>query len=168
MTASQLGCAREDCCRHRPPDDEEDLEAIAGRVVREMLERHIETPRPGKTPGVRVEAAAKRATAIQEALRDVVSEVPAAGTSAEAPFPSSLRVASHPDAVRDRDGVERCRIVHRRASATQPAVALEDVVVDYVMGGGLCVVTTSHGSWIVHSPALPRPLVVAAGQARSD
>ena len=155
MTAPPSGCARDDCCRRRPEGDTDDIEAIVARVVVEMLEQHIEPPRPGRTPGAKLDAAAKSATAIQEALRAAVTEDPPAGASFGASSRGSLRVVSHPDAVRDRDGVERCRITHRRASATQPVVAFEDVVVDYVMVGGLSVVTNRYGSWIVHSPAMP-------------
>ena len=168
MTAATSSCARDDCCRLRPQGGVDDLEVTVARVVMEMIERHVEPPRPGRTPGAKLDAAAKSATAIQEALRAAVTEDPPADASFGPSSRGSLRVVSHPDAVRDRDGVERCRVTHRRASTRQPVVAHEDVVLDYVMCGGLCVVTNSLGSWIVHSPALPRPPADAAAQIRND
>ena len=54
-----------------------------------------------------------------------------------------LRVISHPDSARDHYWVGRYRVVRKPERA---------VVLDFVVGGGLCVVTNRHGSWIVHSP----------------
>ena len=42
MTGLQLGCARADCCQRLPPSEEDDLEAVAGRVVKEMSALNVE------------------------------------------------------------------------------------------------------------------------------
>ena len=161
MTVSQLGCARDDCCRRRPLNDVTmtKFKATVARVVVEMLERHIEPPRPGRPMGVKLDAAAKWATALQEAVTDATMDCRPPGAVSVSSPSYAFRVISHPDAVRDPDGVERYRIVREPDRA---------VVVDFVMGGGLCVVTNDLGSWIVHSPPLLRTPVDAAGQARSD
>lgn len=136
MTAPQPVCARDDCCQRQRGADEDDLEAVAGHVVREMLELN-EGPRLGRSSSGSLEGSANRAHALNKALQDAL---------AEAVLTGSLYVIWHPDAVRDPDGVERFRVVR------QPE---RTVVVDFVVGGGLGVVTNGHGSWIVQvqSPA---------------
>ena len=136
MTVPQSCCARVNCCQRRAPDGENDLESVAGRVVKEMLELH-EGPRLSRSSYGSTEGSANRAHALNTALKEAL---------AEASLTDSLRVIWHPDAVRDPVGVERSRIV-RHPERT--------VVVDFVVGGGLCVVTNRYGSWIVHSPAMP-------------
>lgn len=154
MTALVRGCSRDDCCWRQPGSDGTEFRATVARVVVEMLERHIEPPRPGRTLGVKLDAAARSAAALQEAVEGATMNCRPPGAVSVASPHYAFRVISHPDAVRDRDGVERCRIVREPDRA---------VVVDFVMGGGLCVVTNGLGSWIVHSPAVPRPPVDPAG-----
>ena len=134
MAAPQSGCARGECClRQRANDD--DLETIAERVVVEMLERHLEPPRPGRGHGLNVESSANLALALNQAFL---------GATIGTPHAASLRVVGHPDGVRDRDGVERYRVVKRPFRTT---------VLDFVMGGGLWVASSSRGTWIGHSLA---------------
>ena len=142
VTVPQSCCARVNCCQRRAPGGENDLEAVAGRVVQEMLELH-EGPRLGRSSYGSLEGSANQAHALNKALQDALAEA------------GSLYVIWHPDAVRDSDGVERFRVVR------QPE---RTVVVDFVVGGGLGVVTNRHGSWIVQSPAASSPPAVAPGQ----
>ena len=131
MAAPQSGCARGGCClRQRASDD--DLETIAERVVVEMLERHLEVPRPGNR------ASSSNANALALAL-NLALVYATLGT----PHVGALRVVDHPDAVKDRDGVARYRVVER---------PLMTIVCDFVMGGGLWVASSSRGTWIGHSP----------------
>ena len=143
MTAPPSGCARDDCCQRQVPSDEIKFKATVARVVVEMLEQQIAPVRPGRTLGVKLDAAANRAAALQEAVLDATMDCRPPGAVSVASPSYTFRVISHPDAVRDRDGVERCRIVREPDRA---------VVIDFVMCGGLCVVTNRLGSWIVHSP----------------
>lgn len=131
-TDPQPGCANGDCCRRHSGDGTEGLGAIADRVVSEML-RHHETPRPGRR-GLSVEASAQLVLALNRALLDATL-----GTE----YAASLRVVDHPDAVGGRDGVARYSVVER---------PLRTTVLNFVMGGGLCVGSSSRGTWIVHSP----------------
>lgn len=134
MTTPQSCCARADCCRLRPPREENDLDAIAARVVKELAELYIEAPPLDRsTPYRAMTYSSNLATAVNEALQDALSEPD-----------HEFRVISHPDSVRDHYWVGRYRVV-RRPERT--------VAVDFVVAGGLCVVTNRHGSWIVHSPA---------------
>ena len=134
MTARLLGCSRDDCCRRRPPSEENDLDAIAARVVKEVAALHIEAPPLDRsTPYRAVTYASDLATAINEALQDALPE----------PDPD-FRVVLHPDSSRDHYWVARYRVV-RKPERT--------VALDFVLAGGLCVVTNRYGSWIVHSPA---------------
>lgn len=150
------GCARDDCCSQRPPDDTDDLETTARRVVTEMLETQIEAPRPGGNFLVR---ASQLGTAINVALRAALEDRRLVGDEVPAwPF-SGLRVLNHPDSTRDHEWVDRYRVIREPQRTT---------VLEFALGGGLCVVTNRHGSWIVHSPALPRPPADAAVQGRND
>ena len=147
MTAPLSGCARDDCCQRQRGADEDDLEAVAGRVVREMLERHIEVPRPG---GDFLARAANVGVAINSALRAAMVRRRSAGAAYETwPDDGSFRVPflvlNHPDAVRDYEWVDRYRVVRE---------PLRTTVLDFVVVGGLCVVSSSRGTWIVHSPAV--------------
>lgn len=115
LDAAPPSCARDDCCRRQPKGGVDDLEeaeeATVARVVMEMLERHIGPPRPGRTLGVKWDATANRAAALQEAVLDATMDCRPPGAVSVASPSYTFRVISHPDAVRDRDGVERCRIV---------------------------------------------------------
>lgn len=142
MTTPSTGCAHGDCCRRRPPDDEDDLETIAGRVVREMLEREIEAPRPS---GDFLARASNVKVAIAHALRAEMEKRRSAGAEYVAWPDGSLRVLNHPDSDKDYVWVDRYRVV--RDPEMTP-------LLDFVLDGGLCVVTNRHGSWIVHSPPM--------------
>ena len=134
MTDPQPGCARDDCCRRHSGDGEEGLGAIADRVVSEMLQRH-EAPRLGRH-GLSMEASAQLVLALDRALLDATL-----GTEHAA----SLRVEDHPDAARERDGVARYQVVER---------PLRTTVLNFVIGGGLCVGSSSRSTWIDRSPPL--------------
>ena len=101
-----------------------------------MLEQHLEAPRPGRSSGLNVEASANLALALNQAFL---------GATIGTPYAAALRVVDHPDAVRARDGVARYRVVKR---------PLRTTVLDFVMGGGLCVGSSRRGTWMVHSPSV--------------
>ena len=147
MTGPPPVCTRDDCCQRQRGADEDDLEAVAGRVVREMLERHIEVPRPG---GDFLARSSNVGVAINSALRAETRRRRFAGAEFETwPDDGSPRdpflVVNHPDAARDYVWVDRYRVVREPCRET---------VLDFVVAGGLCVVTNGRGSWIVHSPAV--------------
>ena len=75
MTGLQLGCARADCCQRLPPSEEDDLEAVAGPVVRDMATLNVEDlPVEGADPyGVRAYSD-NLATAIAKALQEALPE----------------------------------------------------------------------------------------------
>ena len=135
MTAPESCCARVSCCQRRAPGGENDLESIAARVVREVATLHVEAPPLDRSAPYRaVTYSANLATAINEALRDALPDTP----------DPDLRVVNHPDSTRDHYWVGRYRVVRKPERA---------VVLDFVVGGGLCVVTNRHGSWIVRGPS---------------
>lgn len=147
MTASQLGCARADCCQRKPGGVDEDLEAAVERVVMEMLQRAIEAPLPS---GDFLARTTNVGVAIGCALRAETRRRRFAGAEFETwPDNGSPRdpflVVNHPDAARDYVWVDRYRVVREPCRET---------VLDFVVAGGLCVVTNGRGSWIVHSPAM--------------
>ena len=167
MTALQAGCAHDDCCRQRLPSEEHDkhdldaiatcaaavdeLKALAGRVVIEMLER-----------GLPYKDLDSMGTAIDSAVRAAPQSdhLRAWGKDPAQPF-GSLRVINHPDSSRDYEWVDRYQVVReyeqehwvnrwRGVHNERHRVP----VLDFVVGGGLCVVTDNRGSWIVHPPAM--------------
>lgn len=134
MTALQHGCSRHDCCERRPPSEENDLDVVAARVVKEVAALHIEAPPLDRSSPYRaLTYSSNLATAVNRALQDALSEPD-----------HEFRVVNHPDSTRDHHWVGRYRVV-RKPHRT--------VALDFVVAGGLCVVTNRHGSWIVHSPA---------------
>ena len=113
-----------------------------------MLERHIEVPRPG---GDFLARSSNVGIAINSALGAAMVRLRSAGGEYETwpddgSFRVPFRVLNHPDAVRDYEWVDRYRVVREPVRTT---------VLDFVVVGGLCVVSSSRGSWIVHSPAVP-------------
>ena len=134
VPAPQPCCARDDCCLRQPTGGENDLEAIAARVVREMSALQVEAPPLGRSAAYRsMTYSSNLATAINGALRDALPETP----------DPDVRVISHPDSHKDHYWVGRYRIVRKPERA---------VVLDFAVSGGLGVVMNRHGSWIVHSP----------------
>ena len=111
-----------------------------------MLERHIEVPRPG---GDFLARSADVGVAITSALRAAMVRRRSAGAEYETWPDGSLRVPfrvlNHPGAVRDYEWMDRYRVVRK---------PYHETVLDFVVGGGLCVVSSGRGSWIVHSPAV--------------
>ena len=146
MTDRQSGCARADCCQREPDGVDEGLEAAVRRVVIKMLERDIEAPRPS---GDFLARSANVCVAIGCALRTEMERRRAAGVEFETWPDGSLsvpcRVIRHSAAGGDYVGVDRYRVVG------EPHL---ETVLDFVVVGGLCVVTNGRGSWIVHSPAM--------------
>ena len=160
MTGLQLGCARADCCQRRPPSEEDDLEAVAGRVVRDMATLNVEDlPVEGADPyGVRAYSD-NLATAIAKALQEALPEPD-----------HDVRVFWHTYTTMDNYWVGRYRVVRNPKSPVTPTEAVvadsatrrhvlrhpespvTPTVLSFVVGGGLCVVTDRHGSWIVPSP----------------
>ena len=136
MTGLQLGCARADCCQRRPPSEEDDLEAVAGRVVREMATLNVEDlPVEGSDLyGVRAYSD-NLATAIAKALQEALPE-----------SDHEFRVVWLTYTTMDDYWVCRYRVLRN------PKSPVTSTVLDFVVGGGLCVVTNRHGSWIVPSP----------------
>ena len=136
MTGLQLGCARADCCQRLPPSEEDDLEAVAGPVVRDMATLNVEDlPVEGADPyGVRAYSD-NLATAIAKALQEALPEPD-----------HDVRVFWHTYTTMDNYWVGRYRVVRSSESPVTPTV------LSFVVGGGLCVVTDRHGSWIVPSP----------------
>ena len=141
MTASESCCARVSCCQRRAPGGGNDLDAVVARVVKEKLETN-EGPRRDRSWKSHVHGV--RADALYEALQDAWDELSLTG---------SLGVAFHPYAASDV-GVQRFQVVRHPQRR---------VVVDFVVGGGLGVVTNCHGSWIVQTP----PEFIDGGYYRS-
>ena len=127
-------------------DLEEAAEATVARVVVEMLERHIEVPRPG---GDFLARSANVGVAITSALQTAMARRRSAGAEFETWPDGSLRVPfrvlNHPDAVRDYEWMDRYRVVRE---------PYHETVLDFAVGGGLCVVAGPRRTWIVHSPAV--------------
>ena len=131
MSVPPSSCARSDCCRRRSITSGNDVDTIVERVVKETLELPLNALPYGKPRGL--ECAALQAMAIHGALEDELG-------AAAAPY----RVIRHPDSTRDHLWVDRYRLVR------EPE---DTAVLDFVLGGGLFVLTNSSGfSWIGLSP----------------
>ena len=139
MTATQIGCARDDCCQRRPDSGEDALEAAARIVVMGMLERAIEAPRPS---GDFLARTHNVAVAISGELRAEMERRRVAGADYVAFPDGSLRVLR--DSGDDYVWVDRYRVVREPEQMT---------LLRFVVVGGLGVVTSRHGWWMVHSPA---------------
>lgn len=133
MVAPPSGCARDDCCERQPADGADSPEAIAESVVVQMLEQHIEAPPLPRHLSLFWMSSNHVPPAIEAALVAALPDV-------------SLRVASTPPIAGDWTWVHRYQVV--RDDGTP--------VLDFLLGGGLCVVTTNSGSRILQSLITPR------------
>ena len=133
-------CARPACCQLPPPSDEGTLATVTGRVVREMLERAIEAPLPS---GDFLARTTNVGVAISSALRAEMERRRSAVEEHVAWPDGSLRVVNN--SADDYVWVDRYQVVKEPERTA---------LLDFVVGGGLCVVTNGRGSWIVHSPAM--------------
>lgn len=131
---TSIGCARGDCCQHWAGDGEGDVEAIAERVVKDVVTAHLEILMSRGTASLATETVPAMGDAITEALVAAAKGV-------------AYRLVVH-------GGLHRGRV-----SATRRVGAHNDKdwppnTISATVGGGLCVISGPCYSWIVHAPTM--------------
>ena len=144
MTAPELSCAHDDCCQLALLASDTSHEATIERVVTEALEHHIEAPSVRLVLGRSTERSGEVGRVINEALAEALPTVSPA-----------FRAIYHPGSKKDHAWMGRYRIGRGPTNR---------VMLDFVVGAGLCVVTSRRGVSILQSPS-PRRSLASCGSS---
>ena len=130
MTAPHHNCEHHDCCP--PADDEDSLEVIGERVVKHVVEEHIEALMSRGPDRLSTENVAAMGKAVTKALAKAAPGV-------------AFRLAVQGGLYEGRT-TATCRVGEYELMDRPDTINIS-------VGGGLCVISGPHHTWIVHAHA---------------